>query len=75
MRGSSVDRLRKDIDPHRPAEDVPENFSEEIRTAEMTAGLQPISPPQTEADADGALWFVVGAGISTAIIAVAVAVT
>ena len=75
MRGSSVDQLRNDIDPHRPEEDVPENFSEDIRTAEMAAGLQPTSPPRTAAEADGALWFVVGAGISTAIIAVAVAVT
>jgi len=66
MRGSTVDQLRKD---------VPEDFSEQIRTAEMSAGLQPLSPPDSEADANGALWFAVGAGISAAIIAVAAAVT
>ncbi len=75
MRGSTVDQLRKDIDRHHTTDHVPENFSEEIRTAEMTAGLQPTSPPQSEADDGGALWFAVGAGISAAIIAVAAAVT
>jgi len=75
MRGSTVDQVRKDIDLHHPMEDVPADFSEQIRTAEMAAGLQPLSPPDSETDANGALWFAVGACISAAIIAVAAAVT
>jgi hypothetical protein len=76
MRGSTVDQLRKDIDPSAPTEDVSGSFSEQIRVAEMAAGLQPLSPPHREADdVDGALWFVVGVGISAAIIGIAAAVT
>lgn len=68
MRGSTVDQVRQDIE-------VSEKVSNQIRGAEMAAGMQPLSPPKEEADAGGLLWFAVGAGISTAIIAVAVAVT
>jgi hypothetical protein len=74
MRGSSVDQLRKGTGSHSPTEDVPEDFEEQIRTAEMAAGLQPLAPPESEFDAGGAVWFAIGAGISAAIIAVAAAV-
>jgi hypothetical protein len=74
MRGSTVDQGRKDIDPHHPTQDVSQQVSEQIHAAELAAGLQPLSSSQNEADAGGALWFAVGAGISAAIVAVAAAV-
>lgn len=74
MRGSTVDQVRKDIDPHHPMKDVSEQVSEQVRAAEAAAGLQPLSPPQGGTDVGGVLWFVIGAGISAAIIAVAAAV-
>jgi len=49
--------------------------AEELREAEMAAGLQPVSPPDGESDKSAALWFAVGAGISVAAIAVAAAIS
>lgn len=68
MRGSPVDQVR-------PDDDVADKVSEQMRAAEVAAGLQPLSRSEENADPSGALWFAVGAGISTAVIAVAVAVT
>ena len=67
MRGSPVDQVR-------PDDDVSEKVSEQMRAAETAAGLQPLPRSEENADPSGVLWFAVGAGISTAVIAVAVAV-
>jgi hypothetical protein len=74
MRGSTVDQTRKDIDPHRPDDDVSEKVSGQIRAAETAAGLQPLPRSEENTDPSGALWFAVGAGLSAAAIAVAAAV-
>jgi len=69
MRGSTIDQVRHDID-HAPTD---EKISEQIEAAEKTAGLRSLFQP--DAEPDHGLWFAVGAGISVAAIAVAVAVT
>lgn len=65
MQGSPVDQARQD-----PNDDVADNVSEQMR-----AQVQPLSRSEEHEDPSGALWFAVGAGISTAVIAVAVAVS
>ena len=74
MRGSTVDQVRKDID-HRPDGEISEKVSEQMRAAETAAGLPPLSRSEENTDPSGALWFAVGAGLSAAAIAVAVAVS
>ncbi len=69
MRGSTIDQVRDDID----AAHTGGTASEQIDAAEKAAGLQSMHPPQPESD--HGLWFAVGAGISVATIAVALAVT
>ena len=69
MRGSTIDQVRHDIDAAHTGEKV----SEQIEAAEKAAGLQPLHPAQPESD--HGLWFAIGAGLSTAAIAVALAVT
>jgi len=69
MRRSTIDQVRRDID----AAPTGEKVSEQIDAAEKAAGLQPMAPPQAESD--HGLWFAIGAGLSTAAIAVALAVT
>jgi hypothetical protein len=72
MRGSSIDQVRHDID-HVPTDD---KVSSQIDAAEKAAGLQSMHPPVPDDDeSDHGLWFAVGAGISAAAIAVAVALT
>ena len=65
MRGSTIDQVRHDIDAAHNAEKV----SEQIDATEKTL------PPEPEKESDHGLWFAIGAGISTAAIAVALAVT
>jgi hypothetical protein len=69
MRGSTIDQVRHDIDAAHAGEKV----SDQIDAAEKAAGLRPMHPPQSESD--HGLWFALGAGISVAAIAVALAVT
>ena len=72
MRGSTIDQVRHDIDPAHTDKKV----SEQIDDAEKAAGLQPTFPPEPgKEESDHGLWFAIGAGISVAAIAVAVAVT
>ena len=71
MRGSTIDQVRHDID-HAHTENM---VSEQIDAAEKAAGLQPLHPPKPQGESDHGLWFAIGAGISTAAIAVALAVT
>jgi len=71
MRGSTIDQVRHDID----AAHIDSKVSEQIDAAEKVAGLQPMHPPEPEKVSDNGLWFAIGAGISVAAIAVAVAVT
>ena len=70
MRGSTIDQVRHDID-HAHTDKV----SNQIDAAEKAAGLQPMHPPKPDDESDHGLWFAVGAGISVATIAVAVALT
>ncbi|GEP58368.1 hypothetical protein [Reyranella soli] len=69
MRGSTIDQVRHDID-HAHAD---EKTAEQIDAAEKAAGLRSMFQP--DAEPDHGLWFAVGAGISVAAIALAVAVT
>ena len=69
MRGSTIDQVRHDID-HAQTDKI----SEQIDAAEKAAGLQSMHPPKPDGG-DHGLWFAIGAGISTAAIAVALAVT
>jgi hypothetical protein len=69
MRGSTIDQVRHDID-HAHSD---EKISEQIDAAEKAAGLRSMFQPDEKPD--NGLWFAVGAGISVAAIAVAVAVT
>jgi hypothetical protein len=69
MRGSTIDQVRHDIDHAHTNEKI----SEQIDAAEKAAGLRSMFLP--DAEPDHGLWFAVGAGISVAAIAVAVAVT
>lgn len=69
MRGSTIDQVRHDIDAAYDGETV----SEQVDAAEKAAGLQSMHPPQPESD--HGLWFAIGASLSTAAIAVALAVT
>ena len=69
MRGSTIDQVRHDIDPAH------KKVSEQIDDAEKAAGLQSMHPPEPDQESDHGLWFAVGAGISAAAIAVAVALT
>ena len=71
MRGSTIDQVRHDIDHAHTDMKV----SEQIDEAEKAAGLQPMHPPKPDEESDHGLWFAVGAGISVATIAVAVALT
>jgi hypothetical protein len=71
MRGSTIDQVRHDIDHAHIAETV----SDQIDAAEKAAGLQSMHPPKPDGESDHGLWFAIGAGISTAAIAVALAVT
>ena len=71
MRGSTIDQVRHDLD-HAHTDD---KVSEQIDAAEKAAGLQPLHPPKPDEELDHGLWFAVGAGISVATIAVAVALT
>jgi hypothetical protein len=66
MRGSTIDQVRHDID-HAHTD---QKISEQIDAAEKAAGL-----PKPNSESDHGLWFAVGAGISVAAIAVAVAIT
>jgi hypothetical protein len=75
MRGSTVDQVRKDIDSHRPDDNLSDKVSEQMRAAETAAGLPPLSRSEENTDPSGALWFAVGAGLSAAAIAVAAAVS
>jgi hypothetical protein len=71
MRGSTIDQVRHDIDHAHTDNKV----SEEIDAAEKAAGLQSMFPPEPDKESDHGLWFAIGAGLSTAAIAVALAVT
>jgi hypothetical protein len=71
MRGSTIDQVRHDID----AAHTNNTVSEQIDEAEKAAGLQSMHPPEPDKVSDNGLWFAIGAGISVAAIAVAVAVT
>lgn len=71
MRGSTIDHVRHDIDATQPDRQV----SEQIAAAGKMAGLEPLHPPKPDGGSDHGLWFAIGAGISAAAIAVAVAVT
>ena len=71
MRGSTIDQVRHDIDHAHTDNKV----SEQIDAAEKAAGLQSMHPPVPNSESDHGLWFAIGAGISVAAIAVAVAVT
>jgi hypothetical protein len=71
MRGSTIDQVRHDIDPTHADKKV----SEQIDEAEKAAGLQSLHPAEPDDESDHGLWFAVGAGISVAAIAVAVALT
>lgn len=71
MRGSTIDQVRHDIDHAHTDGKV----SSQIDAAEKAAGLQPLHPPVSDEESDHGLWFAVGAGISVATIAVAVALT
>ena len=72
MRGSTIDQVRHDIDRVHTDGKV----SDQIDAAEKAAGLQPTFPPEPgKEESDHGLWFAIGAGISVAAIAVAVAVT
>jgi len=71
MRGSTIDQVRHDIDHAHIAATV----SEQIDAAEKAAGVQPLHPSKPDGESDHGLWFAIGAGISTAAIAVALAVT
>jgi hypothetical protein len=62
MRSSPIDRTDDEI-------------SEQIDAAEKAAGLQSMHPPVPDKGSDFGLWFAIGAGISAATIAVAVAVS
>jgi len=68
MRGSTIDQVRHDI-AH-----TDETVSEQINAAEKAAGLQSMHPPKPDGESDHGLWFAIGAGISTAAIAVALVV-
>ena len=70
MRGSTIEQVRHDID-RAHTDDV---VSQQIDAAEKAAGLQPMQPPEDD-ESDHGLWFAVGAGISAAAIAVAVALS
>ena len=72
MRGSTMDQVRHDIDAAAHAD---KKVSEQIDAAEKAAGLQSMHPPKPDEESDHGLWFAVGAGISVATIAVAVALT
>jgi hypothetical protein len=69
MRGSTIDQVRHDIDHAHTT------VSEQIDAAEKAAGVQPLHPSRPDGKSDHGLWFAIGAGISTAAIAVALAVT
>lgn len=69
MRGSTIDQVRHDIDHTHTDKTV----SEQIDEAEKAAGLQSMNPPEPDEESDHGLWFAVGAGLSAAAIAVAVA--
>jgi hypothetical protein len=71
MRGSTIDQVRHDLAPVHTDDKV----SSQIDAAEKAAGLQPLHPPKPDGESDHGLWFAVGAGISVATIAVAVALT
>ena len=71
MRGSTIDQVRHDID----AAHTDNKAFEQIDAAEKAAGLQSMHPPEPDHVSDHGLWFAIGAGISVAAIAVAVAVT
>jgi hypothetical protein len=71
MRGSTIDQVRHDIEPVHTDKKV----SEQIDDAEKAAGLQSMHPPELDKESDRGLWFAVGAGISAAAIAVAVALS
>jgi hypothetical protein len=71
MRGSTIDQVRHDTD----AAHIDHTVSEQIDAAEKSAGLQSMHPPEPDKVSDNGLWFAIGAGISVAAIAVAVAVT
>ena len=71
MRGSTIDQVRHDIDSAHTDRTV----SEQIDETEKAAGLQSMHPPEPDKESDHGLWFAIGAGISVAAIAVAVAVT
>ena len=71
MRGSTIDQVRHDID----AAHTDNKVSEQIDAAEQAAGMQSMHPPKPDEASDHGLWFAIGAGISVAAIAVAVAVT
>lgn len=71
MRGSTIDQVRHNIDHAHTDNKV----SEEIDAAEKSAGLQSMFPPKPDEESDHGLWFAIGAGLSTAAIAVALAVT
>lgn len=70
MRGSTIDQVRHDIDAAHT-----DKVSKQIDAAEKAAGLQPMHPPKPEGESDHGLWFAIGAGLSAAAIAVAVAVS
>jgi hypothetical protein len=71
MRGSTIDQVRHDIDAIHSGD----RLSEQIDAAEKAAGLPSMSPSEPDKESDHGLWFAIGAGISTAAIAVALAVT
>lgn len=71
MRGSTIDHVRRDID----ATQTDRQVSEQIAAAGKMAGLQSMPPAKPDGGSDHGLWFAIGAGISAAAIAVAVAVS
>lgn len=69
MRGSAIDQVRHDID----AAHTDSKVSDQIDDAEKAAGLQSMHLPEPDKVSDNGLWLAIGAGISVAAIAVAVA--
>ena len=63
--------MRHDIE-HTPTD---KTVGEQIDDAEKAAGLQSMHPPEPDKESDHGLWFAVGAGLSAAAIAVAVALS
>ena len=71
MRGSTIDQARHDIAP----EHADGRVSAQVDAAETAAELHSVFPSTPDTGSDHGLWFAIGAGISTAVIAAAVALS